>query len=206
MPSSYGFFCRKEAVTTNVKCLGSAENCCLLNSLLSFNQDTLCSLLLQTECSSSLNSGEIDKPMEVCNRQQFSQARWMAEAWLSRRYSMLPLLQGDYAISQEFTSDMIIAVKLQPTTNNCDGRWQVKCACLPITALHTHSRFISQRINAIYTPTQLFKVPRSSSPVPSTHNCCADCGGGGVIKCFVRNRELSPLCKCVFLYTPVTHL
>lgn len=167
MPSSYGSFCRKETVTTNVKCLGSAENCCLLNSLLSINQDMLCSLLLQAECSSSLNSGEIGKPVEVCN-QQFSQARWMA--CLSRRYSMRPLLQGDYAISQEFISDMIIAVKLQPTTNNYDGRWQVKCACLPITALHTHGMFISQRINAIYTPTQFTIVQGPSVKQPSSIN------------------------------------
>lgn len=131
----------------------------------------------------------------------------MAETCLSWRYSTRPLLQGDSAISREFIPDMIIAVKLQPTTNNYDGCWQVKCACR--RAAHTHSMFIGERVHTIYTRRhnlQLFKVPRSSNAAPSTRNCCADCGGG-VIKCFVMNWELSPLCECVFFYqTPVTHL
>ncbi len=79
----------------------------------------------------------LTSPWRFCNRQQFTQAGWMAEACLSGRSSTRPLLQGDSAISREFIPDVIIAVKLQPTTNNYHERWQVRCARLPITVLHT---------------------------------------------------------------------
>lgn len=106
----------------------------------------LCSQLLQAAYNSSLNSGQIDEPMEVCNRQQFSQARWMVVACLSCHCSMRPLLQGDSAISGGFILDMIIAVKLQPTTNNYDECWQVKCARPPNHHSRTHGMFIGNII------------------------------------------------------------
>lgn len=101
-------------------------------TLLSSHLDMLC---LQPECSFLLNNGQTDKPVEVCNQQQFSRlAEWQ------RRVPPVAVvcnlcLQGDSAISWEFIPDMIIAVKLQATKNNYDEDWQVKCVHLPVTTM-----------------------------------------------------------------------
>lgn len=106
------------------QCMGSAEMCCLLNSLLSFHQDRLCVLLLllppPEESSSSLNRGRLTSPRRfVTDHNPHRLAEWRGPR-LSGRRSTRPLLQGDSAISREFIPDMIIAVKLQPATNNYD--------------------------------------------------------------------------------------
>lgn len=68
------------------------------------------------------------------NWQQSSRACWsgggMSLWWLQQERS---------PISCEFFPSVIIAVKLQPITNNYDERWQVKCAHLQIT------QFIGER-------------------------------------------------------------